>query len=166
MRSQKNRNLIRRLITFCKSNFANRQLKLTAIAFLLFCSSALLLFCLTSCDKPEMLINRWNLQTVTVNGTPIDSLQMQYHLLPNYTYYTFFIENVLNVDTKINGFYTSSADGYYKFTDKSTLEMNFTLLNKRNIITAKIKKLTKKELKLEYKDKNNGNTYFLILYAD
>jgi len=39
MRSQKNRNLIRRLITFCKSNFANRQLKLTAIAFLLLTNS-------------------------------------------------------------------------------------------------------------------------------
>jgi hypothetical protein len=56
---------------------------------------------------------------------------------------------------------TTSSDGFYKIEGSSKLEMRFTILNKRCNIIAKIKKLTKKELNLEYEDK--GNTYFLKL---
>jgi hypothetical protein len=115
------------------------------------------------CDKEEIIKNRWNLQSVSMNGSPIDSSQMQYHLLPKYTDYVFFMENSLNVETYANGQFTASADGIYKFVNKSTLEMNFTILNKRSSITAKIKKLTKREMNLEYEE--SGNTYFLMLYA-
>jgi hypothetical protein len=109
-------------------------------------------------------MNRWNLQSVKVNGSPIDSAQMKYHLLPKYTDYVFFVEPNFVVDTYINGQYTSTADGYYKFVSSSTLEMKFTLYNKKSEIKAKIKKLTRRELNLEYKE--NGVTYFLKLYAN
>ena len=142
MRSQKNRNLLWRL---------------TAIHVLLF-------FCLTSCDKEDKLMNRWNLQHVSVNGGALKDSSI-YHLLPRYTDYVFFIENSLSVETYIplNGQFTSSADGYYKLKN-STLEMRFRILNQKTNITAKIKKLTKKELHLEYSDK--GNTYLLKLYTN
>jgi len=108
-------------------------------------------------------MNRWNLQSVTVNGEPIDSLTMQYHLLPKYTDYVFFYEESLSVDTYANGQFTSSADGAYRFINKSTLEMKFTILNKKNDISAKIKKMTKREMNLQYE--KDGNIYFLKLYT-
>jgi hypothetical protein len=117
-----------------------------------------------SCDKQEMIMNRWTLESVKINEKPIDSLQMKYHLLPKYTDYVFFMENSLSVYTIINGQSTSSADGFYKFIDKSNIEMNFTLLNKKSIIKAKIKKLTKRELNLEYEA--DGDTYFLKLFGN
>jgi len=157
MCSKKNRNIIRRL----KKTFTipNRLLKMTIIVSCFLFSS----FCL-SCDKEEMLMNSWTLQSVKVNGNPIDSLQMKYHLLPKYTYYYFFLENSLNIETLVNGQYTASADGKYKFVNSSTLEMKFTLYDKKSEITSKIKKLTKRELNLEYEE--NGNKYFLKLYAN
>jgi len=109
-------------------------------------------------------MNRWNLQSVTVNGEPIDSLTMQYHLFPKYTDYVFFYEGSLSVETFANGQFTSSADGYYEFANRSTLKMKFTILNKKNEISAKIKKMTKREMNLQYE--NDGNTYFLKLYTN
>ena len=109
-------------------------------------------------------MNRWTLQSVTINSTPIDSTQIQYHLLTKYTDYVFFMENSLCIDTYVNGQFTSSADGAYKFVNKSTLEMKFTILNKRKEITAKIKKLTKREMNLQYEE--GKDTYFLKLYAN
>ena len=133
-----------------------------ASCFLLF---ALGFLSFMSCDKQEMLQNRWNLESVSVNGSPIDSAHMKFHLLPKYTYYIFFLENSLNIATLANGQYTESADGYYKFADRSTLEMRFKILGQpKQDIKAKIKKLTNKELNLEYTD--NGDTYFLKLYTN
>jgi len=169
MRSQKNRNLFRRLINhtphtanripLLRLPFKNKYLTYI-FCFLLstFC------FLLISCDKQDMIMNRWTLQSVNINGQPIDSLQMKYHLLPKYTDYVFFMESSLVVYTRINGQATASADGFYKFIDKSNIEMNFTLLNRKSIIKAKIQKLTKREMNLEYKD--NGDTYFLKLYGN
>ena len=111
-----------------------------------------------------MIMNRWNLQYVRMNGKPLPD-SSQFHLLPRYTYYVFLLEHSLNVETLANGQYTESADGYYKFTSNSTIEMRFTILNqKTHIKEAKIKKLNRKELHLEYKDR--GDTYFMKLYAN
>jgi hypothetical protein len=98
-----------------------------------------------------------------MNNKPLQD-SIHYHLLKRYTDYVFLFENSLNVETYAKGQYTASADGYYKFTNRSTLEMRFTILNQRTAITAKIKKLTNKELQLEYKEK--GATYFLKLYTN
>jgi len=123
------------------------------------------LFTLTSCDNEEKLYNRWNLQFVSKNGEPFtDSTQLskQPHLVPHSTYYLFHFVGILEV-------YASgitSTDGFYEFKDNSTIKMRFTLVEhgRRFEIEAKIKKLTRKELNLEYEEK--GDTYFLKLYTN
>jgi len=158
MRRQKSRNILRRLI---KRNFAPSSLRPFSFSpFLLF---TLLLFTLSSCDKEEMLYNTWNLQSVTLNGQALND-SSQFNVIPKYTYYTFFYGNSLTVQTFAEGQITTSSDGFYKLSGNSTLEMSFTILYKKYIINAKIKKLTKKELNFEYEDK--GNTYFLKLYTN
>jgi len=116
----------------------------------------------TGCDKEEMLINSWNLQTVLMNNEPLND-STRFNIIPKYTYYSFYYANSLTVSTLVNGKYTSSSNGSYRFADRSTLTMHFTLLYRTYDVTAEIKKLTRKELHLEYED--NGNTYFLKLYA-
>ena len=144
---QKNRNIFRRL-------------EFKKISFLLF---SFLLFSLTSCDPEETILGSWNLQAVSVNGeTYTDSTQ--FHLLTRDTYYNFFYMNSLDVRTNANGQYTASSNGFYKLGKNSTLEMRFTILYQQNEFTAKIKKLTRKELNLEYED--NGDTYLLKLYTN
>jgi len=116
------------------------------------------LFTLTSCDKEEKLYNTWNLQSVSKNGEPFsDSTQL--HLIPNHTYYTFHLANLFEV-------YASgikSHQGFY-LLENSSLKIRFTLEYRRIEIEAKIKKLTRKELNFEYKDKED--TYFLKLYGN
>jgi hypothetical protein len=108
-------------------------------------------------------MNRWRLQTVLMNNEPLDD-SLQFNVIPKYTYYYFYIENSLNVSTYALGQPVSSADGFYRFTNRSTLEMRFSLLYKRYHITANIKKMTRKELNLEYEE--NGNTYLLMLFSN
>ena len=155
---QKNRNILRRLKN---KKFVPSCLRAFMLSpFLLF---SLLLFSLSSCDKEEKLYNSWQLQSVKINGeSRTDSLQ--YNLILNYTYYTFFYQNSLTVLTYAMGQITTSSDGYYELAGNSRVKMHFTILNKRYDIDAKIKKLTRKELNLEYEDK--GNTYFLKLYTN
>ena len=165
MRRQKNRNILRRLI---KRNFSLRPFALAplrpfapyAFCFLL---SAFCIFSLSSCDKEEMLYSTWNLQSVTMNGQALND-SSQFNVIPKFTYYTFYYGNSLTVQAFAEGQITTSSDGYYKLVDNSKVEMKFTILYKRYNISAKIKKLTKKELNLEYEDK--GNTYFLKLYTN
>ena len=156
MRRQKNRNILRRLKNKKFAPSCLRVFLLSAFCFLL---SA----CFVCCDKQEMLYNSWQLQSVKMNGKPYSD-SLQYNLTPNYTYYTFFYDNALIVRTYAMQQITTSSDGFYKLESNSKLEMSFTILNKRYSINAKIKKLTKKELNLEYEDK--GNTYFLKLYTN
>jgi hypothetical protein len=119
-----------------------------------------------SCDREEMIVNSWNLRTVLKNGEPhYDSLQ--FHLIPKYTTYYFYYAQThsLNVKTFALDQLATSADGYYRFKNKSTLELRFTLLYKKYEIEAKIKKLNSRELNLEYTDKE-GDTYFMKLYPN
>jgi len=113
-------------------------------------------------DREERLYGRWNLQTVLMNDEPLND-SMQFNVIPKWTNYKFFYMNSLDVSTVALGQPVSSPDGYYYFSNKSTLEMQYTLLYKRYDISAKIKKLTTNELNLEYTD--NGNTYFLQLFS-
>jgi hypothetical protein len=136
------------------------RIRNTAFCFLL---SAFCLFAFTSCDKEEKLYNYWNLQSVLMNGEPLND-SLQFNLIPYFTYYTFSYASSLEVSTFALGKFMSSSDGFYYFDSKSTIKMRFTLLYTRYDITAKIKKLTRKELNLEYED--NGNTYFLKLYTN
>jgi len=143
MRRKKNWNIIRRLI--------------------LLSAFSLLLSTFICCDKEEMLYGSWNLQTVLKNGEPLND-SLAFNLIPNYTYYTFFYANILTVDTYAKGQPASSSNGSYRFIDKSTLELRFTIFYINYNFHARIKKLTQRELHLEYDD--NGNTYLMKLYTN
>jgi hypothetical protein len=96
-----------------------------------------------------------------MNEEPFND-SLQFNLTPEFTYYTFNYANSLTVKTYALDQYTLSSNGYYRLVNKSTLEMRFSLLYRHYNINAKIKKLTQRELNLEYED--NENTYFLTLY--
>jgi hypothetical protein len=125
--------------------------------------SAFCILTLASCDKQEKLYNRWNLQSVLMNGQPINDTT-QFNLRLYYTNYYFYYENSLNVSTYAKGSLTETADGFYQLEKKSMLFMRFTILYQSYKIRAKIKKLTKKEMHLEYTD--NGNKYLMKLYTN
>ena len=127
----------------------------TLVAFTTF-----FLLTFSSCDKEERLYGSWNLQTVLMNGELLND-SLQYNLIPKYTYYTFHFENILHIENKALAL--SSPDGIYYFKNNSTVNMKYSLQYKRFDIDAKIKKLNKKELHLEYED--NGNNYLLKLYS-
>ena len=158
MRRQKNWNILRKL-EFKNLRFKNLK-KLTNL--LLLFPFSFLLFTLTSCDRQERIINSWHLQTVLKNNELYND-SSQFNLIPKYTYYDFYYANTLTVRTFVNGQFTSSYNGLYKFTSNSTIEMTFTIFYQRYEITAKIKKLTRNELNIEYEE--DGNTYFLKLFA-
>jgi hypothetical protein len=146
------------------SKFKVQSLKFnyfTFSPFYLFTFLPFFLLTFSSCDKEEMILKSWKLQTVLMNDEPLND-SLQFNLLTTYTYYTFFYANSLTVRTYALGQHTTSADGFYRI-NKSTLEMRFSLLYNRYNISAKIKKLTRRELNLEYTD--NGDTYFLKFYA-
>ncbi|MCL2246851.1 MAG: hypothetical protein FWC10_07050 [Lentimicrobiaceae bacterium] len=153
MRCQKNRNLLRRL------NKKTNTILIVALCSLL---SVSLFFTFMSCDRQEMLYGTWVLQTVLMNGEPLED-SLQFNLIPKYTSYTFFIMNSLTIRTIASGESITSPEGLYYFKDKSTIEMKYTLLYKYYEITAAIKKLNRQELHLQYND--NGNDYLLKLYS-
>ena len=121
-----------------------------------------LLITVSSCYKEEKLYGNWNLQTVLMNGEPLND-SLQFNVIPTYTYYNFSLLNILIVQTYALGEAITAPDGYYHFINNSTINMKYTLLYQKYDIDAKIKKLNGRELHLEYEDK--GNIYFLKLYS-
>jgi hypothetical protein len=117
---------------------------------------------LMSCDREETIVNTWQLSSVLMNGEPLND-SLQFNVIPRYTYYIFSYANILEVRTIVSSQVAISLDGYYSFADYSTLNMEFTLLYKKYSIKAKITKLTRRELNLEYE--YNGNVYFLTLFS-
>lgn len=116
----------------------------------------------SSCGKEERLYGIWRLQTAYMNGDTIND-SLQFNVIPKYTRYTFSVANTLVVETSIMGKSVTSPDGFYAFKKKSAINMRFTLLYKHYNIDATIKKLTSKELLLEYED--DGNEYLLEFYS-
>jgi len=155
MGRKKNWYLLRKLI-YCKTPIRHT---LTLAVVL---SSLLVLIVFSGCFREEKLYNSWRLQTVLKNNEPLkDSLQ--FHLIPNYTYYIFYYSNTLEVKTYALGQYVSSPEGHYYFVNHSKLRMRFTIMYNSYDITAKIKKLTNTELVLEYTE--NGDTYIMKLFG-
>jgi hypothetical protein len=104
----------------------------------------------------------WNLQTVLMNGDTLND-PLQFNVIPKYTYYSFFYGNSLNVRTYAMNQITESANGEYRLKKNSKLYMRFNLHFKSYEINAKIKKLNRTELYIEYED--NGNKYYLKLFS-
>jgi hypothetical protein len=142
--------------------FKNKVIRNYVFVLIAACGLLLSAF-LTGCDREDMLYNTWNLSSVLMNGEPLND-SLQFNVIPKYTYYTFFYVNVLEISTVALGSVAKTSDGYYAFIDHSTLLMEFTLLYEHYKIEAKIKKITRRELNLEYKD-SAGNTYFLIFFS-
>jgi len=117
---------------------------------------------LVGCDKEDKLYGTWHLQVVKMNGAPLND-SLQFNVIPFNTYYTFFYANVLNIKTYSLGKTIESPTGKYYLKKNSTLDMQYSLLYETYNITAKIKKLNRNELILEYEDK--GNNYYLKLYS-
>jgi hypothetical protein len=116
----------------------------------------------TSCDKENMLYGTWRLQAVLMNGDTLNDT-LQFNVIPKYTIYEFFYEHTFTVKTYISGQSVTSPEGFYNITNNS-LHMRYTLLYRRYDIPAKIKKLTRRELNLEYE--YEGNSYFLKFYRN
>jgi len=167
---KKNWNIFRRLINLkpqeenlnfiLKLPYKNKVIRKMVLFLLSAFCFLLSTFCI-SCDKEEMLYGTWNLQTVLMNDESLND-SLQFNVIPRYTYYKFFFANSLTVSTYALGKTTSSSDGKYIYKGNSYVKMNFTIFEKSYEITAKIKKITQKELHLEYDD--HGNHYFLKLY--
>ena len=158
MDRKKNWNFFRKLNVKNKCSFLYFSL-LIVCASLFICN-------FSSCNHEELIVNTWNLQTVLMNGEPLND-SLQFNVIPKYTYYIFFYANVLTVKTVALGKVTTSSNGHYEFvnnTKKSEIKMDFTILYEKYKIIAKIVKLTKRELNLEYEFR--GNTYLLKLYAN
>jgi len=174
MCSKKNWNILRRLtkhIILIPHHFISRRLKpatniIISSSHHLIISSAfyfLLLFTFTSCDKSEILRGNWNLQSVFINDKEVTDSD-EYHLILYYTYYYFFIQNSFNIKTVIDGQQWEAPNGFYIYNYRNkTIQMKFTLMDQRSEINAKIKKLTKNEMQLEYE--KDGNIYLLTLFA-
>ena len=124
----------------------------------------LLVFVFFGCgDNEEKLYGSWRLQSVKMNGEALDDT-LQYNVIPKYTFYTFFYANALIVQTYAMEQDIITSDGSYAFKNNSTIYMRFTLFDKLyDISDAKIKKLTRRELNLEYTYRDND--YFLIFYS-
>jgi len=172
MDRQKNRYILRRLIhqinlsvnriLLLREPLENKGLRYFFL--MLFCSSALLLFCFTSCDREEMIVNkRWHLNSTLMNGE-LYTDSTQFNIIPKYTYYFFSHGNALEIRTLVDNQQVVSPNGKYFFKNRSTLEMEFTLrYQKYKIDSVNIVKLTNKEMNLEYVYK--GNTYFLKFFS-
>ena len=117
-----------------------------------------------SCDKSEVLRGTWNLQSVFINDKEVTDSD-EYHLILYYTYYIYFYdEKTLDIKTVVDGQQWGAPNGFYSYNYRNkTLQMNFTLMDQRSEINAKIKKLSRNEMRLEYE--KDGNIYLLTLFS-
>lgn len=108
-------------------------------------------------QSPEnrLVAELWQLQKIRKNGeeiteAPNDALKL-------YNYYTFFYGGDMTVVTYTNtGLSLESTHGEWSFEDKNKkLYVSFTLRNRNYTYTARIVKLSAKELKYRYTDLNN-----------
>jgi len=96
-----------------------------------------------------------------MNGEPLNDTS-QYNVIPKYTTYTFFLQHSFAIRTYALGQTLTSTEGSYRLKGKN-INIKYTILYKRYNIEATITKLSRRELNLEYVDKEN--TYFLKLYT-
>jgi len=116
-----------------------------------------------SCDKSDILLGVWNLQGVSINDKEVIDSD-EYHLKLFVTNYYIYYYNSLNIRTVVDGQTWETPNGFYNYNHiNKTLQMKFTLMDQRSEINAKIKKLSKNEMRLEYE--KDGNIYLLKLFS-
>lgn len=138
----------------------------TFIAILL----GIVALCCTSCYpestkiSPEYrIINVWKVVHVYLNGETVEEAD----LLANRpgVYYYIYADHILTVMLYLNGEVRQSTFSLWRLLDKNTqLSLDFTIPGHHYQYTAKVMKLTKKELIFEYDDENH-NHWRLVLYA-
>ena len=129
----------------------------------LFAFCFLLLSTFLSCDKTEIVRSVWNLQGVSINDKEVTDSD-EYHLKLFVTNYYIHYANSLDVRTVVDGQQWGTPNGFYIYNYKNkTLQMRFTLVDQHSEIMAKIKKLTRNEMRLEYE--KDGNIYLLKLFS-
>ncbi|MCR4737970.1 MAG: hypothetical protein K5846_07385 [Bacteroidales bacterium] len=125
------------------------------------------LFC-TSCYpestkiNPEYrIVNAWKVVHVYLNGETIEDADLQANR-PG-VYYNMYADHILTVMLYYNGQVRESTFSTWVLQDKNTqLALDFTILGHHYEYVAKVMKLTKKELILEYDDENH-NHWRLVL---
>ncbi|MDR1346445.1 MAG: hypothetical protein LBK03_07060 [Bacteroidales bacterium] len=121
-----------------------------------------------SCEEwtPEYrIINSWKLNKACLNGQEIAADSTSVHANRSGAFYTFFSDPVMEVTVLINGTTKDSYRGNYSLGKKGKkLYVDFLLAGRAYKYTADIKKLTKDELKYEYKDEG-GDLWRLEFYS-
>lgn len=138
----------------------------TFIAILL----GIVALCCTSCYpestkiSPEYrIINVWKVVHVYLNGETVEEADL-YANRPG-VYYYIYADHILTVMLYYNGQVRESTFSMWRLQDNNTqLNLDFTILGHHYQYTAKVMKLTKKELIFEYDDEEN-NHWRLVLYA-
>ena len=126
--------------------------------------------CCTSCYpestkiSPEYrIINAWKVVHVYLNGETVEEADL--HANRPGVYYYIYADHILTVMLYYNGQVRESTFSMWRLQDKNTrLSLDFTILGHHYQYTAKVMKLTKKELIFEYDDEEN-NHWRLVLYA-
>lgn len=126
--------------------------------------------CCTSCRYEEgpyisflspetRLVGYWQVGNVYLNGEEYTATNDLAH--QKGSYYSFFIERMLEVAAIKDNYAYSSVTGAWDFVNKEKeLYLFYTINNKTYSYTARIKRLTKYELDYEYTDEA-GNVWRL-----
>lgn len=132
------------------------------------------LFLITSCryedasfsfKSPESrLIGYWLLQETFLNDVSMDTVHYEAYY-PELNVYYFFYDGPMSVSSYVgNALTESTSSGSWDFKDKKrTLDINFTLFNKRYRYDAEIVKLSERELIYRYTD-SFGDKWELHFY--
>lgn len=114
--------------------------------------------------SPEhRLISSWSLQKLYKNGVQVSTSEWQANQIGNL--YTFYTYGPMMVTTYVNGALRESYTGSWQFQNgERELKISFFLIDKSYDYTAKIYKLSRRELTYGYTD-DNGDTWKLYFYA-
>lgn len=139
-----------------------KSLKISFLAIVSF-----LAIILTACENyPEgvpsffsseyRIVNMWQVSKSYVNGDTIS--ETEYLAFAPRTYYYIYADHVLTVLAYYNGELRESSFATYNLDPKNkTLEMNFSLVNKRYNLVVDVMKLSRKELIIEFDDENGDH---------
>lgn len=102
------------------------------------------------------IVNMWQVSKSYVNGDTIS--ETEYLAFAPRTYYYIYADHVLTVLAYYNGELRESSFATYILNPKNkTLEVNFSLVNKRYHLVADVRKLSRSELIIEFDDENGDH---------
>lgn len=113
-----------------------------------------------SFTSPETrLVGYWQVGSVLLNGSEYSAENDLAH--QKGSYYSFFIERMIEVIAVKDGYSLASVTGAWDFmNNEKELYIYYTIDNKTYKYTARITRLTKYELEYKYTD-DNGNVWLM-----